>query len=210
MSYFVKAPWLLKKMYPDRIWHMPHKEKNLYVTFVDGPHETATPFVLDQLSKYNAKATFFCIGKNVMEHPGLYQRIINEGHAVGNHTQNHLNGWETSGTEYIQNILETKKYIDTNLFRPPYGRITKKQALLLHETIPNLNIIMWSVLSGDFDNKISSEKCLKNVIVKSEPGSILVFHDSEKAFEKLKYVLPKVLEYFSGRGFQFKKISINK
>jgi len=217
MFHTVKMPWLIRKFYPSLIWGQPTKEKILYLTFDDGPHPTATPFVLDELAKYNAKATFFCIGKNVVEHTAIYKRIIDEGHSVGNHTFNHLNGWKTSNEKYFENIFEAAKYIDSNLFRPPYGRINKFQVSLLEgrrcekrnvkgET-PNDNsafkIIMWSVLSGDFDSDLSPEKCLQHVILNSTPGSIIVFHDSTKAWDRMSFALPKVLEHFSKQGYQF-------
>jgi peptidoglycan/xylan/chitin deacetylase (PgdA/CDA1 family) len=206
MLYFAKTPWWLKKLYSGCIWQMPLKTtKGIYLTFDDGPHPEATPFVLDELKKYNAKATFFCIGKNVVEHPGIYKRIISEGHRIGNHTFNHLNGWKVDDRLYLQNILEAKKYIDSDLFRPPYGKISKFQLQLLRA--PGFKIIMWSVLSGDFDIKLSSEKCLKNVLNNSVNGSIIVFHDSEKAFNHLRYVLPKVLKSLSDEGFVFEKIT---
>jgi peptidoglycan/xylan/chitin deacetylase (PgdA/CDA1 family) len=213
--YPVKTPWLFRKIYPSFIWKMPGENKDLYLTFDDGPNETATPFVLSELRKYNAKATFFCIGKNVQEHPGIYKQVIDEGHKVGNHTQNHLNGWKTNDETYLQNIEEAAKYIDSNLFRPPYGRITKFQAKLLqsqiHDGESSINkfsfkIIMWSVLSGDFDTALSPAKCLENVLLNAESGAIILFHDSTKAFERMRYALPKTLEYFSERGFQFKTI----
>src|SRR5450432_1071984 len=124
MFYFVKTPWLLKKFYPSCIWNVPAQKKIIYLTFDDGPHPVATPFVLDELKKYNAKATFFCIGKNVAEHPDIYAKVLNEGHRVGNHTHNHLNGWKSSDSAYFSNIEQAAKYIDSDLFRPPYGRIT--------------------------------------------------------------------------------------
>lgn len=156
-------------------------EKIIYLTFDDGPHPVATPFVLDTLKKYNAKATFFCIGKNVAQHPDIYKRILLEGHTTGNHTHNHLNGSKNSNEEYIANIKEAKKYIDSNLFRPPYGRITGFQVKLLNRAF---NIIMWDVLSADFDIHLSPEKCSRNVIKSAREGSIVVFHDSEKAFKR--------------------------
>jgi peptidoglycan/xylan/chitin deacetylase (PgdA/CDA1 family) len=167
----------------------------------------ATPFVLNELKKYNAKATFFCIGKNVVEQPVIYRQIIEEGHRVGNHSFNHLNGWKTEDAVYIHNVMEAKKYIDSNLFRPPYGKATKFQLKLLtknQQFVP----VMWSVLSGDFDLALSKEKCLANVLKNSRDGSVIVCHDSEKAFEKLQFVLPKVLEYFSEKGFSFNKIEL--
>ncbi|MFT3703843.1 MAG: polysaccharide deacetylase family protein [Agriterribacter sp.] len=207
MFYFVKTPWLLKKLYPKGVWNISGKEKVLYLTFDDGPHPQATPFVLDTLSIYNAKATFFCIGKNVQQYPDIYARILNEGHKTGNHTFHHLNGWKTDDKKYFKDIIDTKKYIDSDLFRPPYGRISKLQLKYLTETF-GMNVIMWSVLSGDFDKKISRETCLKNVALSSKPGSIIVFHDSEKAFEKMKYALPKLLELFSEKGYRFDKLNL--
>lgn len=185
---------------------MPNTKKVIYLTFDDGPHPTATNFVLEELHKYQATATFFCIGKNVVENEGLYQKILLNNHAVGNHTQHHLNGWKTADDVYMQNIATAKQYIDSNLFRPPYGRITKFQLQLLQQPAYNLRSIMWSVLSGDFDTNLSAEKCLRNVLNNASSGSIVVFHDSEKAFEKLQYVLPKVLAYFAEKGYVFEKI----
>jgi len=208
MWYFVKTPWWLRKLYANCIWQMPGDEKFIYLSFDDGPHPLITPFVLDTLAQYNAKATFFCIGKNVVEQSAVYKRIIEEGHAVGNHTFNHLNGWHTNDAVYLDNITAAKKYIDAPLFRPPYGRITPFQLKMLATDPYKLCTIMWTVLSGDFDQNLAKEKCLKYVLTKTKRGSIVVFHDSEKAFEKLKYALPKVLEHFTLNGYQFKKISL--
>ena len=207
MFYLAKTPGLLKKMYPDCTWNFSKNDPAIYLTFDDGPHPVATPFVLDELKKYNAKATFFCIGKNVIEHPGIYKNIIQQGHAVGNHTQNHLNGWKTSDEMYLKNIIQASKYIDTNLFRPPYGRITAFQAKQVMEKM-NYKIVMWSVLSGDFDLKLTVEDCYRNVVKASIPGSVIVFHDSEKSFVTLKYVLPKALEYFLNKEYSFEKLSL--
>ena len=213
MFYFVKTPWLLKKLYPRCIWDIPVKEKVLYLTFDDGPHPAATPFVLNTLQQYNALATFFCIGKNVVEHPAIYRNIIDAGHRIGNHTFNHLNGWNVRDEQYVQNILEAGKYIDSNLFRPPYGRITRWQVKLLTEIKnspmhKNFSIIMWDVLSGDFDKEATGEKCSFNVIGNARPGSIIVFHDSEKAFPRLQTSLPQVLEHFSKKGYRFEPIRL--
>lgn len=205
--YLVKTPWLVKKLYPTYTWQIPTKEKVLYLTFDDGPHETATPFVLDELKKYNAKATFFCIGKNVVNHPAIYRRIKEEGHAVGNHTYNHLNGWKTDDTVYINDIIEAADVIDSRLFRPPYGKIKKFQAKILQRKDSPLHqlfsIMMWDVLSGDFDVNISPQKCLSNVTDHAEGGSLIVFHDSTKAWSRMSYALPKVLTHFAGKGFSF-------
>lgn len=208
MLYFVKTPVWLQKLYGECTWKMKGNEKIIYLTFDDGPHPEVTPFVLDRLQQYQAKATFFCIGKNVVEQPQVYQRIIEAGHAVGNHTFNHLDGWKTSDDIYLQNVREAKKYIDSNLFRPPYGRISKFQLKLLTGATCKLTPVMWTVLSGDFDVNLPKEKCLRNVVRKTGNGSIVVFHDSEKANDKLVFALPRVLEYFSEKGYRFEKISL--
>ena len=207
MFYFVKTPWLLKKIYPHGIWDLPSTESNkVYLSFDDGPHPSITPFVLEQLKLFNAKATFFCIGKNVQEHPATYHEILAQGHCVGNHTQNHLNGWKTDNQHYLTNIKEASKYIDSNLFRPPYGRIRKEQASLIHTAFPAMKIIMWNILSADFDTTIDDKKCTDNVLSNTTNGSIIVFHDSEKAFPRLKNSLPVVLRELSEKGFQFEVI----
>ena len=208
MFYFKKTPWWLKKIYKSCIWQINTKQNIIYLSFDDGPHPVATPFVLDELKKHNAKATFFCIGKNVVLYPEIYKRIIAEGHSVGNHTLNHLNGWKTKNETYIKNIQAASKHINSILFRPPYGKITFQQLKILSHLQQPLKVVMWSVLSGDFDRGISNIKCLNNVIKNTKAGSIIVFHDSEKAFNKLSYSLPKVLEYFKGKHFEFKKIDI--
>lgn len=208
MFYFVKTPRWLQILYGDCIWKMPTDQKKIYLTFDDGPHESATPFVLEQLKEYGAKATFFCIGKNVVEQPLLYEQIVSAGHAVGNHTFNHLNGWQTSDSVYLDDISKTKKYVDSTLFRPPYGRASRFQIKLLSSSDYRLKTIMWTVLSGDFDEAITEEKCLRNVLKNAGSGSIVVFHDSNKAYAKLVFALPKVLAYFTGRGYRFEKIMI--
>jgi peptidoglycan/xylan/chitin deacetylase (PgdA/CDA1 family) len=211
MKYFVKTPWWIKKIFPLYTWSVPTKEKILYLTFDDGPHPEATPFVLNELKKFDALATFFCIGKNVLAYPDIYKKILDEGHAVGNHTQNHLNGWKTPNDVYMKDIAEAANYIDSNLFRPPYGRITLFQAKNLSAAMKarKAKIIMWDVLSADFDEAITEEQSLQFVVLRSSPGSIIVFHDSEKAYQKLNYVLPKILHYFSDKGFKFLSLETN-
>jgi peptidoglycan-N-acetylglucosamine deacetylase len=202
-------PWWLKKIYsPSLIWRMPANDSNvLYLSFDDGPHPVATPFVLDELHKYNAKATFFCIGKNVKEYPQIYRRVLAEGHRVGNHTQDHLNGWKTDDKKYIENIREAAQLIDSDLFRPPYGRISRFQTQVLHgDRERPYKVIMWDVLSADFDRRISGARCARNVIRYARPGSIVVFHDSAKAFDRLRQALPAVLEHFSRMGYRFEAI----
>lgn len=204
--YLVKTPRILKALYNQGIWHIKEHSNSIYLTFDDGPHPVATPFVLDALKEYQAKATFFCIGKNVEEYPEIYQRILNEGHAVGNHTHNHLNGWKTNNFQYFKNIKKASEVIQSNMFRPPYGRITYAQVSGIQKMFPNTRIIMWDVLSGDFDTKLSPEKCLSNVITNAESGSIIVFHDSAKAWDRLSYALPKTLEHFTKLGYVFKAL----
>ena len=207
MLYFVRTPLWLQKLFPNRIWQMNKVEKKIYLSFDDGPHPLHTPFVLDTLKKYNAKATFFCIGNNVGLYPEIFKRIIEEGHAIGNHTQQHLNGKKTDDETYIKDIQEASKYIDSNLFRPPYGHITSFQAKIITTLNRPYKIIMWTVLSGDFDQSISQQRCLENVLFKTTNGSIVVFHDSEKAAEKMKATLPAVLKNFSEKRFSFEKIT---
>lgn len=207
--YLVKSPWLLKKFYANGlIWNLPMQEKSLYITFDDGPIPIVTPFVLETLKKFSAKATFFCIGDNIQKHPDVFEQVVKEGHKIGNHTFNHLKGWDTDDEIYVANTLKCQDLTKTNLFRPPYGRIRKSQIKLLKQTIPDLKIIMWDVLSGDFDLNLSPEKCLKNVLKHTEPGSIIVFHDSLKAQERLEYVLPKALEAWTKQGYSFKSLSL--
>jgi len=206
--YLVKTPWWLKRIYPDYIWNIETKEKTLYLTFDDGPHPEITPFVLRELKRYDALATFFCTGKNVVTYPDIYKRIHDEGHSTGNHTYNHLNGWKTDNDTYFKDVLEASKVIDSRLFRPCYGRITSFQAKNLKPVMKGKEpkIIMWDVLSGDFDIACTPEQCLSNVVFASVPGSIIVFHDSEKAFPRLEYALPRMLKYFAEKGYSFRAI----
>ncbi len=211
--YLIKAPFWIRWIYPQLLWRMPAQKKVLYLTFDDGPHLTATHFVLDQLKVYQAKASFFCIGKNVLKHPEIYERILQEGHQVGNHTQHHLNGWENTELAYLQDVEASAEPIHSPLFRPPYGRIKRSaipkiKALLnarfLHKG--SSKIVMWDVLSGDFDTHLSGEACFQNVVRHAGPGSIIVFHDSTKAWDRMSYALPKVLQHFSALEYQFETI----
>ncbi|MDD3721285.1 MAG: polysaccharide deacetylase family protein [Lutibacter sp.] len=208
--YFIKTPNLLKFIFKNWSWRLSSKEKVLYLTFDDGPTPEITEWTLQELNKYHAKATFFCIGKNIAEHRDIFQKIINENHAIGNHTNNHVNGWKTKTDAYLQNIEDAEKYFKENpkskiqnlkLFRPPYGKLTLSQSKKIRKK--GYKIIMWDVLSADFDSAVSNEKCLENVIRNIQNGSIIIFHDSVKASEKLKFVLPKVLEYYSYLGYEF-------
>lgn len=201
--YLVKTPNFIQTMFPNFVWSIPNAEKAIYLTFDDGPIPEVTPWVLELLNEYDAKGTFFCVGENVEKHPDLHQHVISDGHVVGSHTYNHLNGWSTDNIKYFHNVRRGAYEVKSELFRPPYGKLLPKQAMFLQR---HYNIIMWDVLSGDFDENISKERCLENVIKNTSDGSIVVFHDSLKAKEKLQYVLPKVLEHFSELGYVFKSI----
>lgn len=208
--YLVKTPWWLRAVYPRLTWRIPVTDKVIYLSFDDGPHEQATVFALDQLKKFHAKATFFCIGKNVQAYPGIYARILQEGHRVGNHTQNHLNGWKVTDKEYLEDIAAADAYIDSGLFRPPYGRIRRAQQRQIFAQTPGRQIIMWDVLSGDFDTAISPEQCLQNVLQHTQRGSVVVMHDSSKAWDRMSYTLPRMLAHFAGLGYRFEVIPDNK
>jgi len=240
----VKTPKFVQRMFPERIWTFQNSDlpavktrNTIYLTFDDGPIPEVTLWVLEELKKHHARATFFCIGENIEKHPDLFRRIIAQGHSVGNHTFNHRNGWKTSTEEYIDNVLKAEEEIRkwskveslmsedkinpnfpipnqpstinhqpstlSNLFRPPYGKLTSRQSQILRKK--GYKIIMWDVLSGDFDASISEDNCFRNVSENVNPGSIVVFHDSLKAEEKLRYVLPIVLEVISEKGWSCEK-----
>lgn len=209
-KYFIKTPWLAKKLFPEYTWSIDTMKDEIFLSFDDGPHPVITPWVLDQLKEFNAKASFFCIGNNVEKYPEVYNRIIEEGHAVGNHTWSHISGWKTPVKSYLADISRAAEVIDTNLFRPPYGRIRSVQASGVSTAMRSVNakIIMWDVLSADFDKSYSPEKCLDNVLSNYVSGSIVVFHDSEKAFTNLKYVLPRVLKHLKEEGFDCRKLDL--
>lgn len=206
MFYFVKTPFWLTWFYPNRIWKVKTTEKIIYLTFDDGPHPIITPEVLILLEKYNAKASFFCIGNNVEKYQDVYASIVEAGHAVGNHTHNHLNGWKNEDEKYLKDVVRAADWIDTKIFRPPYGRMSAFQERLLSRTPLELKTIMWTVLSGDFDINLSKEACYKNVRDRVDEGSIVVFHDSDKAAERMLYALPLVLEYYSKKGWRFEAL----
>lgn len=207
MFYITTTPKLLRKLYKNRLWEMPQGHNQLYLTFDDGPHPVITPWVLDLLASYNAKATFFCIGANVKRHPELYRRILEEGHAVGNHTMNHLNGWKVNDKAYLDDIEEAQKLIDSHLFRPPYGRLSRFQQKQLEAPKFNFKVVMWNVLSADFDISISKERCLQNVLLHTKDGAIIIFHDSEKAKKNMEFALPKVLKFYADKGFSFSALN---
>ena len=199
----VKPPLLLRKWYGSFTWTKTSGEKSVYLTFDDGPIPGPTEFVLEQLEKYQAKATFFCIGNNVKKNPEIYAQIQEAGHTIGNHTFNHLNGWQCNTQDYIDDVAAAAGLINSGLFRPPYGRIKKQQALELKS---QYEIVMWDVLSYDFDALVSPQKCCQNVIRYVQPGSIVVFHDSLKAFPNMKFALPETLRFLNDQGYSFKAL----
>jgi len=252
--YLIKTPLLLKKLYPNSlIWNKSRADKSIFLTFDDGPIPIVTPWVLKTLKNFNAKATFFCIGQNINKNKDIFLQLKADGHAIGNHTYNHLRGWDTRDNDYLDNFKQCQQLTQTNLFRPPYGRIKKSQIRMIvngewgmvngeegmvnsekgnleqesktqieEQSVLNLTscvshlknnmpllktkIIMWDVLSGDFDINLSPEKCLKNVLKHTENGSIVVFHDSLKAWDRLSYTLPKALAYWTKEGYTFKTL----
>lgn len=210
---FAKTPALLTAVYPHCLWKVNTHEKKLYLTFDDGPILEVTPFVLDELKKWGAKATFFCIGKNIEANPGIFKRIIDEGHKTGNHTYDHLNGWNTGDEDYfaniekcggvLNNLLPTTSHETRTLFRPPYGKLKPSQ----YSNLKSLHtIVMWDIISYDFDLNLSADKVLDNVLKNAEPGSIIVMHDSLKAQPKVEYALPLILKHFTALGYTFEKL----
>lgn len=205
--FWTKTPQTIKKLLRNYIWDVPNTTNTIYLTFDDGPIPEVTEWVLDVLKEENSKATFFCIGDNIQKHPTIYQRILNEGHKTGNHTFNYLNGWKTKNKNYIENVKQCKtEHLKLNteqslLFRAPYGKITLSQS----EKIQKLGykIIMWDVLSYDFNTKITAEKCKENVLKYTSAGSIIVLHDSIKAEKTLKKILPEIIQEQKNKGFKF-------
>lgn len=206
-----KTPTWLKLLYPKRIWNKKplDKDPSIYLTFDDGPIPEVTPWVLSVLEEYQAKATFFWIGENVQKHPEIAEQVIKKGHQIGNHTYHHINGWKAKEDEYYNEVKQTEEEFakhkhKTKLFRPPYGRISSKQAKILFQK--DYKIIMWDVLSKDFVATLNAEMLLQKSIRATQDGSIIVFHDSIKASKNLSYVLPKYLAYFTALGYTFKNI----
>ena len=196
--YLSKTPEIIKPLASSFIWDIPHVVNEVFITFDDGPIPEVTPYVLDILAEYNAKATFFCVGANAEKNPELLERLLREGHAIGNHTWEHENGWKTAQFGYLRSVMQADEVLNSSLFRPPYGRITKQQADALKK---RFSLIMWDVLSGDFDTNISPAQCLKNVTENTRPGSIIVFHDSIKAKDNVLSVLPDFLRFLNDMGW---------
>ena len=210
--YFIKTPRIIKRIFAKYTWSFASDEPEVYLTFDDGPTPEVTEFVLATLKKYNAKATFFCIGKNIANNPEIFKKIVENGHSVGNHTYNHDNGFKTAVNDYIKSVVKTEKLIHSfmetstiKLFRPPYGKIRNDQAKELIGK--GYKVIMWDVLSADFEKEISPERCLKNVLNNVRNGSIIVFHDSLKSSKIIYNTLPKVLAELAKRGIKFKAIT---
>lgn len=226
-----RTPRFIKKLFPNYVWDVPTSEKVIYLTFDDGPTPEITHWTLDVLKQYKAKATFFCIGSNVEKHPEIFNNILKNGHAIGNHTDDHLKGWKSPADAYLKNVKKAQdiiksqiqktksqnlandsqgskfvnqQWLITNLFRPPYGQITPKQGKKLIAL--GYRIIMWDVLSFDWQNRVSEQRCLDNIINNTTKGSIIVFHDSVKASRNMQYALPKVLAYFSEKGYRFERL----
>ena len=215
MWFPAKTPKVIKSLFPKFIWNIDTSKKALYLTFDDGPTPNITTWVLEQLRAYNAKATFFCIGNNIEKHSKIFNAIIDNGHSVGNHSYNHLNGWKTNTTSYLKNVdrcqssistfIQNSDYVLENLYRPPYGKLKPAQAKQIR--LQGYKIIMWDVLSYDWDASVSEKQCFKNVTESANKGSIIVFHDSYKAERNLKSVLPKVLKFYSEKGFEFRNLN---
>ncbi len=198
-----KTPYILKKIYYSLIWDLKNGQKEIFLTFDDGPNPEVTPMVLSILKEYNARATFFCIGRNAERYPEIMKMIREDGHSFGNHTYSHLKGWITSNSEYYSDIELAGKFISTDLFRPPYGKIKRSQLKYLRQFY---KIIMWDVMSSDFDHSITKEKCVRNVLDNIRPGSIVVFHDSVKSKERMLYALPIVLESLNKMDYALNNI----
>ena len=199
----VKTPAIIEKMFPSIIWNKDRNEKNLYLTFDDGPYEGISPFILDELKKYNAQATFFYLGSQIEKHPRLIRRCLKENHKIGNHTYSHLNGWSTKNSNYFEDIEKSNKLIKSELFRPPYGRIKPSQLKKLKQ---HYKVVMWDVFSWDFDKNTNSEKCFENILNNTKNGSILVLHENKNSAENVKQVLPKLLSHYSSLGYTFKTL----
>ena len=203
MLKLIQIPPIIQGVFPSITWNKERTNKTLYLTFDDGPHKTLTPFILDELKKYNAKATFFYQGYQVEKHPSLFKKCIEENHRIGNHTYSHLNGWTTKNEDYFKDIENANALINSKLFRPPYGRIKPSQLRHLNKSY---DIIMWDILSWDFDKNTSADQCYNNIICNAEGGSIIVLHENQKSIKKVREVLPRVLKHFNSLGFKFESL----
>ena len=203
----VKPPFFYRWLSPGYlVCEFPVSEKVIYLTFDDGPIPEATPGILEILARYNAKATFFMVGDNVRKYPEVFRQVVDQGHATGNHTFHHLNGWKTTSGLYLDDVSRCAELVPSRLFRPPYGKFTPMQYLLLKK---DYRFILWSVLTYDFHRHTSGEQCLQNAVNNTKPGSIVVFHDNLKAIDNVNYALPRFLEHFSNLGFRFGRIEMS-
>jgi peptidoglycan/xylan/chitin deacetylase (PgdA/CDA1 family) len=202
--YLIKIPKIIKIFKKDLIWDMPGEEKNIYLTFDDGPEKDVTPQILDILDCYEAKATFFCTGSKADKHPEIIDKIKKNGHSIGNHSYSHLKGTKTSTLLYLADIAECAEILKTNLLRPPYGKITRQQKNSIKK---QYKIIMWSVLPGDFDRRVPKEMILYRASKYTKRGTIIVFHDNIQAKEKVIYTLPRYIEHFGNLGYKFAPIT---
>lgn len=191
---------MLKLLFPEFVWRYNSGEKKVYLTFDDGPIPESTLWTLDMLRERNVKATFFCVGDNVRKYPDLYRKIVEEGHAVGNHTYNHLRGWQEDSLKYIENVIMASEYINSRLFRPPYGMIKRSQAKHL---LQEYKVVMWDVLSGDYRKDISPQRCFEDVYKKVRPGSIILFHNHQKSEENMRYAVPRLIDTLRMDGYEF-------
>jgi len=202
--WYLSIPKWIQKCFPSLVWQAPStKEAVVYLTFDDGPHPEITPWVLNELKQRGLKASFFCVGDNVRKFPETYQQILNEGHITGNHTMHHMKGWSNSTETYTQNTTEAAQYIKSKLFRPPYGRISRAQIKAL---LPEYTIVMWSLLSGDFNPQLNIPKALNQIKRKTQNGSIVVFHDSIKSEAQMKQLLPDYLDYLKANAYTCKTL----
>lgn len=199
--YFSTAPYFIRFLYPKKVvWDIPNAENRIYLTFDDGPHPEITPKVLEILSNYNIKATFFLVGNNITKYPDVFEMLKSQGHSIGNHTFNHTKSTKIPFTEYLKEVELCQNLTNTNLFRPPHGLINRRLAKELSE---NYRIILWSVLSCDFDIKLTPEQCYNKLIKNTKTGSIVVFHDSVKAAPRMLPILPQFIEFCLGNNFKF-------
>jgi len=199
--YLVKTPSVIQKLFPNFHWKVPTGDAPvIYFTFDDGPIPQITPWILEQLEAFNAKATFFCVGNNARRYPGLMTETIAAGHSVGNHTMHHLDGWKSDNMPYFHDVRHCALQVKSSLFRPPYGRLKPAQAQFLTR---HYEVVMWDVLSGDFDSELTGEDCFQNVVRNARPGSIVVFHDNLKAEEKVREILPRLLQHYADLGYSF-------
>jgi peptidoglycan-N-acetylglucosamine deacetylase len=199
-----RIPRLIDRVFPDRVWDFSVSEPTIFLTFDDGPQPDVTEWVLDELEKYQAKATFFCVGENVKQYPELFDRIRKQEHAVGNHTMHHLNGWRTKLEDYSSNVQQASEWIPGKLFRPPYGRMTRKQAQALRKL--GYDIIMWRFLAFDFNPEMNMVRMAEVYLKKWKSGDIVVLHDSKKSMDQIKVFLPIILKWGKENGVRFEAI----